>query len=156
MQTSDKSGKSVSRPTLHKWLEVSRMATRQISATLDLDELLPQVVRLLQESFNYYHVHVYLLDTESGYLNMAEGSGEPGRIMKEQGHQREVGIGLVGHVAATGQSVLVPDVSRDERWVYNPLLPETRAELTVPLMLREPGKEEVLGVIDVQNDRLDS
>jgi GAF domain-containing protein/anti-anti-sigma regulatory factor len=156
MQTSDKSGKSVSRPTLHKWLEVSRMATRQISATLDLDELLPQVVRLLQESFGYYHVHVYLLDTKGGYLNLVEGSGEPGRIMKEQRHQREVGIGLVGHVAATGQSVLVPDVSRDERWVYNPLLPETKAELTVPLMLRQPGKEEMLGVIDVQNDRLGS
>jgi GAF domain-containing protein/anti-anti-sigma regulatory factor len=156
MQASDRSDKSVSRPTLHKWLEVSRMATRQISATLDLGGLLPQVVRLLQESFDYYHVHVYLLDAERGYLDVVEGSGEPGRLMKEQGHRREVGIGLVGHVAATGRSALVPDVSRDERWVYNPLLPETKAELTVPLVLREPGKEEVLGVIDVQNDRVGS
>lgn len=155
-QASNSDKQAVARPTLHEWLAVNRQVARQIAATLDLNELLPQVVRLLQESFGYYHVHIYLLDKESGYLNMVEGSGEPGRIMKERGHRLELGVGLVGHVATTDQSVLVPDVSQDARWLPNPLLPETKAELTVPLKLREPGKEEVLGVIDVQNNQVGS
>lgn len=155
-QTSGPDENPVSRPALHEWLQVSRQVARQISATLELSELLPQVVRLLQESFDYYHVHVYLLDAESDYLNLVEGSGQAGRIMKEQGHRLELGKGLIGHVAATGQPALVPDVSQDDRWLANPLLPETKAELTVPLKLREPGKEKVLGVIDVQNSKASS
>lgn len=152
-QTSGLDGKPISEPSLQKWLDVGRQMTRRISATLDLTELLSQVVRLLQESWGYHHVHVYLLDSERGYLNMVEGSGEPGRAMKEQGHRLDLGIGLVGHVAATGQAVLVPDVNRDNRWIPNRWLPETMAELTVPLKLYAPGKEEVLGVLDVQSDK---
>ena len=155
-QRSDWNGKSVSRPSLHQWLEVSRQAARQISATLDLSELLSRVVHLLQQNFGYYHVHVYLLDAETGCLNMVEGSGKAGRVMKEQEHRLKLGEGLVGSVAVSGQPVLVPDVNYDKRWIPNPLLPETKAELTVPLILREPGEEKVLGVIDVQNNKVGS
>jgi rsbT co-antagonist protein RsbR len=146
-------GKPISGLSLQKWLDVGRQVARQISATLDLRELLLHVVCLLQESFGYYHVHVYMLDAERGYLNMVEGSGEAGRLMKKQGHRLELGIGLVGHVAATGQSVLVSDVNQDNRWLPNRWLPETTAELTVPLKLRGPGKEEIVGVLDVQSDK---
>jgi GAF domain-containing protein len=157
-QTSGLDEKSVPRLTLHQWLEASHRVTRQIAATLELTELYPQIVRSLQESFDHYHhVHLYLLDSENGHLNLVESSGEEGRIMKEQENRVEVGMGLVGHAAATGQPVLVSDVSQDSRWLPSSLLPGIQSELAVPLVLWESKlTKEVLGVIDVQNDQVGS
>lgn len=132
-------------------LEVSREVALRLMAALDPDELMAQVVRLVQDYFGYYHVHVYLVDSETGFLNMAEGTGKPGRIMKERGHRLALGQGLVGKVAQTGAPLLVADVSLEPQWLPNPLLPETRSELTVPLRLGD----EILGVLDVQSNRVD-
>ncbi|MDY7041623.1 MAG: hypothetical protein SVX38_12250, partial [Chloroflexota bacterium] len=63
--------------------------SQEISASPALDELFRRVVNLVTERFGYYHAHVYLLDAETGYLNMMEGHGEAGRIMKERGHRIE-------------------------------------------------------------------
>jgi GAF domain-containing protein len=43
--------------------------------------------------------------------------------------------------------VLVADVAQAEGWLPNPLLPETEAEIAIPLALGE----QVLGVLDVQH-----
>ncbi len=157
-QMSGLDGKSVSRLTLHQWVEASRRVTHQIAATLELTELYPQIVRSLQESFDHYHhVHLYLLDPENGHLNLVEASGEAGRIMKEQGKRVEVDMALVGHVAATGQPVLASDVSQDSRCLPSSLFPETQSELAVPLILwKSKLTKEILGVIDVQNDQAGS
>jgi len=155
-QTSGSDEKSVSGSTFNQWLEVGRRMTRQISATLDLTKLLPQLVRLLQESLGYHHVHIYLLDAQGRWLNLVAGSDKASQIVEGQDHQLEVGVGLVGHVAATAQPVLVTDVSQDSRCSSTFLLSETQSELIVPLMLGEADKEEVLGVVDVQNDQVGS
>lgn len=124
--------------------------SRSITTTLDLEKLLLQVVNLVQESFGYYHVHIYTLAEDDGYLLMREGTGEPGRIMKERGHKIEIGKGLVGRVGECGEAVLVTDVSQSSQWMPNPLLPETKSELTVPLKIGE----RVVGVLDLQSDKL--
>ena len=129
-------------------LEVGREVAMRLMAALNPDELMAQIVQLVQNYFGYYHVHIYLLDSETGLLNMMEGTGEPGRIMKDSGHNIALGQGLVGKVAQTGKPMLVADVSREPQWLPNPLLPETRAELTVPLRLGG----EILGVLDVQSN----
>ena len=121
-----------------------------IASATELEDLFQRVVTLVKERFGYYHVHVYRLDPERGDLEMAAGYGEPGRIMKERGHRIPMGKGLVGTAARTGQPVLVPDVSKRDDWLPNPLLPDTRSELAVPIMMGD----EVLGVLDVQNDRV--
>jgi len=120
--------------------------SQEIAVSPALDELFRRVVNLVTERFGYYHAHVYLLDQEADCLTLVEGYGDSGRIMKEQGHRIELGKGLVGRAAATGEPVLVPDVSKDPGWLPNPLLPETKAEVAVPIKLRG----EVLGVLDVQ------
>lgn len=131
-------------------LETSAQVSRQLTAALDLDELLLQVVELIKSSFDYYHVHVYLLDPESGELIMREGSGEVGRQLKARGHRILLGKGLVGGVGKTGIASLVGDVSQNPQWLPNDLLPDTRAELTVPLTIGE----RVLGVLDVQSNQV--
>ncbi len=131
-------------------LEVSREVAQRLMAALDLDELMAQIARLVQNQFGYYHVHIYLMDPETGYLNLREGTGEPGRAMKEKGHRIALGQGLTGKVAETRTSMLVPDVSQEPQWLPNPYLPETRAELAVPLR----AGDDILGVLDVQSNRV--
>ncbi|TAL07856.1 MAG: GAF domain-containing protein, partial [Nitrospirae bacterium] len=58
-----------------------------------------------------------------------------------------VGDGLVGYAALHKEAVLVPDVSKDPRYVM--LNPESRSELCVPLIL----KDRVIGVLDLEHTR---
>jgi len=58
--------------------------------------------------------------------------------------------GLAGHVARTGQPVLVNDVSQDHRYIAG--CPETKAQLSVPIK----RENEVIGVINLENSRKDA
>ncbi len=62
----------------------------------------------------------------------------------------ELGQGLVGQAAASGERVLVDDVQNDPRYRFIDVLPETRSEVVLPLKI----EERVLGVLDVQSDQL--
>lgn len=79
---------------------------------------------------------------------MVGGTGEAGRAMLAAGHKLDRSQGLVGKAADTRTAIFVPDVSKDSSWLPNPLLPSTRAEIAVPIMLGD----QVKGVLDVQHD----
>ncbi|HNT77224.1 MAG TPA: PAS domain S-box protein [Anaerolineae bacterium] len=134
-------------------LRTAAEVSTQVGAILNPQELLELVVPLIAERFDLYHVHVYTLDEEAQVLALRVGSGEAGRIMREKGHaiplDREQS--LVARVARTHQPILVNDVTKVPDFMPNPLLPATRAELAVPLLV----SERVLGVLDVQDDEPD-
>lgn len=115
---------------------------------LEPNRLLQEVVDLTESQFNLYHAHIYLLKEESSALVLAAGANEPGRIMVARGHQIPLAQeqSLVARAARTHTGVVINDVQSEPGFLPNPLLPETRSEMAVPIIA---GKE-LLGVLDVQ------
>jgi len=132
-------------------LETSTEVSRRISTILDQGQLVREVVEQLRSAFGFYHAHIYLFDENKSELQMAGGTGEAGQAMLARGHTIPIGQGLVGRSAESNQIILVPDVSQEGGWLANPLLPDTKAEVAVPIAIGP----NVLGVLDVQHNVVD-
>jgi len=117
---------------------------------LETDRLLQEVVDLTKERFNLYHSHIYLLDEEGENLVLASGAGEAGRQMVAEGRSIPLNReqSLVARSARERKGVTVNDVTQAPDFLPNPLLPNTRSELAVPMIVGG----NVIGVFDVQSD----
>lgn len=133
-------------------LETVTVISERLNAILNVEELLAEVVNQVQEKFGYYHAHIYLLDEAGQNLVVAAGAGSAGAEMKARRHTIPLIAvkSLVARAARTGQIVNVENVRQEEGWLPNPLLPDTYAEMAVPITLE--GK--VVGVLDVQEDEI--
>ncbi|MCB0208913.1 MAG: PAS domain-containing protein [Anaerolineae bacterium] len=122
------------------------------STILDVNQLLQEVVDLTKTRFNLYHVHIYMFDEKAGDLNLTAGAGEVGRTMMKQGWQIPIDRedSLVARAARTRQAVIIDDVRKEPGFLPNPLLPNTRSEMTVPMIVGD----KFLGVLDVQSDQV--
>ncbi len=126
---------------------------RSASETLSQSELLFRAVNLIRERFNFYHASVFLLDDSRQWALIQESTGEAGAAMKQRKHQLEVGSqSIVGSVTYTGNPLIVNDVTKDGVHRPNPLLPDTKAELGIPLKV---GRRTI-GALDVQSTEVDA
>jgi PAS domain S-box-containing protein len=131
-------------------LETVAMVSAAASTILDIEDLLMTVTELTKVNFSLYHAHIYLIDDQKEYLRLAAGAGEPGSMMMQRGHRIAVNHpnSLVARAATRGFGVISNDVMQDPHFLPNPLLPETKAEMAIPLVLGT----NVLGVLDVQSE----
>jgi PAS domain S-box-containing protein len=129
-------------------LETVAQVSAAAANILDLDELLQTVVDLTKASFDLYHAHIYLLDEAGKNLVLAAGAGEPGRIMKAE--KRGIALSnpnsLVARAAREGTDIISNDVTQAPDFLPNPLLPDTRSELAVPMVVGD----NLIGVLDIQ------
>jgi len=130
-------------------LETIGQVSRQVTATLDLDELFDRVVNLIRDNFGYYYVAIFSAAAAQEQVTF-EASASAGQ--QDVSFEVEWGEGLIGWVAAQAQPVIVNDVEHDTRYRCVQALKETKAELAVPLLL----EDELVGVLDVQSDQVDA
>ncbi len=133
-------------------IEASYEINSKLATILDPQQLISEVINQIQALFHYNYVQLYMLDEAGANLVVAGGTGEAGQLLYSRGHHIPVGKGLVGQAAATNAFVLVDDVSEIGTWISNPLLPNTKSELAVPISVGDT----VLGVLDVQHDEADA
>jgi len=128
--------------------EIASQVAREISGKNDLDTLLDTSASLIRERFGFYHVGIFLTDEKKEYAVLRSATGEAGQVMLERGHRLKIGeIGMVGYVVSQGEARISMDVDSDAVHYKNPLLPETRSELALPLRLGE----NTIGAMDVQS-----
>ncbi|MCG3208703.1 MAG: hypothetical protein FOGNACKC_02315 [Anaerolineae bacterium] len=128
---------------------VSQVGTA-VATVHDVNELLQTMVNLTKSQFGLYHAHIYLLNNAGDMLSLVAGAGEVGQQMVQQGWQIPLSHSdsIVARAARNKQGVTANDVRQSATFLPNPLLPDTRSELAVPLL----AGDTVLGVLDVQSD----
>ena len=114
---------------------------REVSAVLDLDELLRRIPRLIARLTPFTVFSVYLLDEKRQDLGIAYAEGYPEEVVRT--FRLRVGQGIVGTAVAEQRPIRVNDVSKDERYVG--LVPGVAAQLVVPLRV----KKKVVGVLNL-------
>jgi len=128
--------------------EVLLEVVKTLSAPLELEEVLAAILQSLKQVVEFDGAAVYLVNKKTQAIECAAQVGYPEG--SEEAFGLRVGVGLVGWVAKTGESVIVPDVSLDGRYVA--ARASTRSELAAPLVL----KGRTIGVFNLESDRPDS
>lgn len=126
-------------------LSVLNEISRDLTSILDLDCLLERVGELLHKLIDYHMFGILLVD-DSGQNLVHRFAVRFDKNVQIKDVMR-LGRGLVGYAAQHKEAVLVPDVTRDPRYIM--LNPESRSELCVPMIL----KDRVIGVLDLEHTK---
>src|SRR5215471_17770911 len=118
---------------------------RELSSILNLDQLLKRIAELLNRIIDYQMFSILLVDESGQKLTHRFSLRFQESIHLK--HDIPLGKGIVGAAATEKAAVLVPDVSKDPRYVM--ANPETKSELAVPLIY----KDKVIGVLDLEHTR---
>lgn len=119
-------------------------ASQAVLSTIDLDEVLEQILVIVRDYFHLQNAAILLLDPATQELTVRSQIGweRPADI------RLPLGVGISGAAAQQKRPIYVPDVSKDPRYVESAR--ETRSELAVPLM----AGEQVIGVLDSQSEKI--
>jgi GAF domain-containing protein/DNA-binding response OmpR family regulator len=132
-------------------LEVATRIGREVANLYDIDVLLNRAINLICSEFNFYHAQVFLVDEARMNAVLRYSHGKAGEKLLSQNFKIPIGSeSVIGTVTDKGQAVIINDTQWTDKsapYSQNPLLPETRAELGLPL--RSGGN--VIGVLDIQS-----
>lgn len=131
-------------------LRASNEVGRIASTILNPDDLISQVVNLIARTFDYYYVAIFLAAENGRWAELVDATGSAGEILKARRHRLQIGSSsMVGNAIASRQAQVAMDVGEAAIRFNNPLLPNTRSELALPLVVGD----RVIGALDVQSIR---
>lgn len=124
--------------------EVGREIARQRTSA----DLLWSVANLCKTRFGLYHVHIYLYDPDNQRLTLRAASSDIGQQQVARGHAIPSNRlqSIVARAARERRPVVSGDVTAEEFYLPNPLLPDTRSEMAIPM----EDNEGLIGILDVQ------
>lgn len=131
------------------FLRAAAEVSQDVITILDPVDLIPHVVELIRDRFNLYYVGLFLVDEDQEWAVLQAGTGEPGKIMLEQGYRIRIGEGMIGWCIDHKQARVAMEAEQDTVRLVIPLLPYTRSEAALPL--RSRGK--VFGALTMQSDQ---
>jgi sigma-B regulation protein RsbU (phosphoserine phosphatase) len=126
--------------------EVILRIVMRLNSALALEEVLDLIIDSVAQIVPYAAAGIYLVDEAGEQLDWLKIRGYPEE--ETEAVRLKLGVGLVGDVAKTGRGVIVPDVTKDPRYVK--ARPTTRSEMVAPLVSRE----RVIGAFNLESDRL--
>lgn len=130
-------------------LRASNEVGKIASTILDPDVLVAQTVNLIANTFSYYFVAIFLI-SDDRWAELKDATGTAGEVLKETRHRVVISDNnLVGAAIVKKEAQIALDVGVDAKVFYNPLLPYTRSELTLPLVVGD----RVIGALDVHSQR---
>ncbi len=134
-------------------LELAAEVGRTVSQVRALDIMLKDAAEIIRSQFNLYYVQVYLTDPSQTNLILQSGTGAVGAELIGRGHRLPLNTASInGRAAIEKRSIVVEDTAASATFKPNPLLPDTRSEMAVPLLIGE----KVVGVLDMQSERAGS
>lgn len=128
-------------------LGLVKKVTSQISNFSNLSILCTQIARAIKKTYQFFNVGIFTLDPDKRTLSLSGTSQAAVTQDKVQ-----VGVGMVGSVAKTGQEIYAADVKQEPRYLVNVALPETRSEVAIPIKM----ENQLLGVLNIESDKLDA
>jgi len=133
-------------------VRVTQSIIQALAGERDLQSLTNRVVALIVENFPMiYHAQIFLTDTEN-YAVLRASTGEVGQQLMSRGHRLAIGsVSVIGQAVQQRQNILARDTSSSELHRRNEFLPDTRAELAIPLIVNQ----DVIGALDLQSKERD-
>lgn len=131
-------------------LKLSAEVARQVTTQLNLDELLPELVEQMRETFDLYYASVFLFDEASQHLVLAAGTRTAGQQMLREGMSFaiETQPSAVAKAAREKQTIVMNDVSTETIHIPNPNLPDTQSEIVLPMLVGN----QLIGVLGLQSE----
>lgn len=124
--------------------DIAKLATE----TTEPDLIMSQAVELIRERFGFYHASLFLIDETGNWAVLRASTGDAGRKMLARSHRLAIGsASIVGWVTTNRLPRVALNVEQDPFHFKNPLLPDTNAEMAVPLILGQ----RLIGALDVQS-----
>ena len=130
-------------------LQAISEVARVIAQVRKLSDLLPRIVKVISEQFDFYHTSIFLIDEANQFAILSAASSQGGKQMLARRYRIKVGASdLVGHVTATGSARIGSDTDHDNKSLNNPDLPNTHSEMAVPLI----SSNKIIGALDIQSE----
>lgn len=133
-------------------LSLVRMVAEQIANVLNIDELSKRITQLIQSTFNYYYVAIFLVNGKKRSLDLQADSSINDQTEISCDFSVQMGEGIIGFVAKSGRELIAADVKQESLYKQNIQLPATKSEAAFPLKINK----KILGVLDLQSDQADS